>query len=154
MPEAPTSRTRTNPKGKAIRSVGSKDTDIAAQTVASALLTERAIRDWAKKYPHDDQVPKALFLLQRLYTKVLSLDARNHAHVIAQWLLGSYAKSPQAKQLHKVLAVEHLAPLAAASPAPTPLAAYQSIFGSQYPSAFTAAGQTAPAPAPSPSSHP
>jgi len=90
--------------------------DIWHQTFVSALLTERAVRDWVKKYPHDGQIPRTIFLLQRLYTKVLSQESRDHAHAIAQWLLVSYAKSPQARQLRKTLAVEQLAPL----PSPTP----------------------------------
>jgi recombinational DNA repair protein (RecF pathway) len=117
--------------------------DIGTQTVATALLTERAVRAWATKYPHDGQVAKTLFLLQRLYTKVLTKESRDHAHAIAQWLFLSYAKSPQARQLHKVLAVEHLAPL----PAPSTTTAnagsnYQSAFGPQYPSAFNAPAAT------------
>jgi hypothetical protein len=119
--------------------------DIAAQTVASALLTERAIREWVKKYPRDDQVPKTLFLMQRLYTKVLSQDSRDHAHAIAQWLLLSYAKSPQAKQLKKVLGVEHLAALPAPTASPGPASAYQSVFGSQYTTVFGSVSNVAPA---------
>ncbi len=85
--------------------------DIAAQTVASAQLTERAVHDWERKYPHDTQIPKTIYLLQRLYTKVLTLDARAHAHACAMWLFGDYGKSGQARQLKKTLAVEHLQPL-------------------------------------------
>jgi hypothetical protein len=85
--------------------------DIASQTLASALLTERAVRDWESKYPHDTQIPKTIYLLQRLYTKVLTLDARAHAHACALWLFGDYGKSGQARQLRKTLAVEHLQPL-------------------------------------------
>jgi hypothetical protein len=118
--------------------------DIAAQTLASASLTERAVRAWATKYPHDGQVARTLFLLQRLYTKVLSQDARNRAHATAQWLFLSYGKSPQAKQLRKVLAVEHLAPLPPPVSTASTASTYQSAFGAQYPSAFSA-----PAPAPS-----
>jgi hypothetical protein len=141
--------------------------DIGPQTVATAQLTERAIREWAKKYPRDDQVPKTLFLMQRLYTKVLTQDSRNHAHVIAQWLMLSYAKSPQAKQLKKVLGTEHLAALPLPSASPAAASAYQSVFGSQYTSVFgnasnvaPAASATAPAapatapPAPATSAHP
>ncbi len=120
--------------------------DIAHQTYASASLTERAVRDWASKYPRDGQLPRTIFLLQRLYTKVLSQESRDHAHAIAMWLLVSYASSPQAKQLKKTLAAEHLAPLPTPSPEPTPT--YPSAFGTQYPSQF---GST---PLPSPSASP
>jgi hypothetical protein len=90
--------------------------DIAAQTLASAQLTERAVRDWEQKYPHDTQIPKTIYLLQRLYTKVLTLDARAHAHACAMWLFGDYGNSGQARQLRKTLAVEHLQPLTAPAP--------------------------------------
>ncbi len=116
--------------------------DIWHQTYTSASLTERAVRDWANKYPHDEQVPRTIFMLQRLYTKVLSQESRDHAHAIAMWLLVSYASSPQAKQLKKTLAVEHLAPIPPPTPAATPT--YSSIFGPQYPSEF----DSTPAPSP------
>jgi hypothetical protein len=97
--------------------------DIANQTLASAQLTERAVRDWETKYPRDTQIPKTIYLLQRLYTKVLTQDGRNRAHMCATWLFADYGKSGQAKQLKKTLAVEHLQPLATpAAAAPAPLA--------------------------------
>jgi hypothetical protein len=96
--------------------------DIPNQTLASAELTERAVREWERKYPRDTQIPKTIFLLQRLYTKVLTQVARDHAHATAQWLFADYAKSPQARQLRKTLAMEHLAPLPDPSPTPTPVA--------------------------------
>jgi len=95
--------------------------DIAAQTVASAQLTERAVHDWERKYPKDTQIPKTIYLLQRLYTKVLTLDARAHAHACAMWLFGDYGKSGQARQLKRTLAVEQLQPLSSPAPAPATL---------------------------------
>ncbi len=140
------------------------DHDRAPQAYGTAAMTERAIRDWERKYPHDDQVPRAIYYLQRLYTKVLSQESRDHAHAVALWLFKDYASSGQSKQLRKTLAVEKLAPVmplvaagsatssssssaaaAAASPAP---GQYQSAFGSAYPSAFSAAS-----PAPVPATH-
>ena len=120
--------------------------DIGKQTVSSAELTERSIRDWEHRYPHDDQVPRAVFLLQRLYTKVLTQPSRDRARATAQWLMVDFRTSPQAKQMKKTLAVEHLAPLlpettAASGSGQTP---YSSSFGAGYPSAFSAAS---PAPA-------
>jgi hypothetical protein len=123
--------------------------DIAHQTYVSATLTERAVRDWVAKYPHDGQIPRTIFLLQRLYTKILSQESRDHAHAIAQWLLVSYAKSPQARQLKKTLGVEHLAALPTPTPAPVATPTYQSVFGSQYPSQFNATSSPG-APSPSP----
>jgi hypothetical protein len=107
------------------------------------------VRDWVAKYPHDGQIPRTIFLLQRLYTKILSQESRDHAHAIAQWLLVSYAKSPQARQLKKTLGVEHLAALPTPTPAPVATPTYQSVFGSQYPSQFNATSSPG-APSPSP----
>jgi hypothetical protein len=82
-------------------------------------LTERAVHDWEKKYPHDTQIPKTIYLLQRLYTKVLTQEARTQARTTANWLFADFGKSAQARQLKKTLAVEHLAPLPTASVKPS-----------------------------------
>ncbi len=126
----------------------------------SAEMTERAIRDWEKKYPHDDQLPRAVFVLQRLYTKVLYQPSRDRAHATAQWLLLEFSKTPQARQMKKTLALEHLAPIPPLALATTP-PPYNSIFGKGYPSEFTApppvqqqalpVPSAAPSPQPSPS---
>jgi len=125
----------------------------------SAEMTERAIRDWEKKYPHDDQLPRAVYVLQRLYTKVLFQPSRDRAHATAQWLFLEFGKSPQARQMKKTLALEHLAPLPPLALATTP-PPYNSIFGKGYPSEFTApppvpqalpVPTAAPSPQPSPS---
>ena len=124
--------------------------DLAKQTFATAQLTERSIRDWQKKYPRDVQVPRAIYFLQRLYTKVLSVESRERARVTAMWLASDFHTSPQAKQLAKTLASEHLAPLPPPTPQPTQEPAqppFTSIFGSAYPSEF---GTPVPAAAPTP----
>jgi len=99
--------------------------DIAHQTYSSAVLTELAIREWERRYPRDRQVPKAIYLLQRLYAKVLTQESRDRANATAKWMFADYGASPQSKQLKKVLASEALAPLdpsASAAPAvPVPL---------------------------------
>lgn len=92
--------------------------DIGHQTFTSAQLTERAIHDWEHRYPHDGQVPKAIYLLQRLYTKVLTSEARTRAGITAKWMFADYPSSPQGKQLKKTLALEHLAAIPVATPAP------------------------------------
>ena len=133
-----------------IRDIGRRydvNHDIPTQSLASAELTERSIRDWERHYPRDTQLPRMVYLLQRLYTKVLIQTARDRAHDTANWLFSDFNGSPQAKQLKKTLAMEHLAPLPPPTPVPTPTPAYQSIFGAQYPSRFNpdAPGSAAPA---------
>ena len=116
--------------------------DLSKQTFATAQLTERSIRDWEKKYLRDPQLPRAVFALQRLYTKVLSQESRDRARATAMWLTSDFRRSPQAKQMTKTLAYEHLAPLPPPTPEPTrspaPEASYTSVFGAAYPSEFAA----------------
>jgi hypothetical protein len=79
---------------------------IGSQTVASAALTEAAIREWAQRYPRDHDVPVAIFNLQRLYAKILTEPAQGKAKATADWLFSAYGKSPQAKSLRKIVARE------------------------------------------------
>lgn len=122
--------------------------DIPKQTFASAQLVERSVREWQKKYAHDPQLPRVIFILQRLYTKILLQESRDRAHATAQWLQGEFSRTPQAKQIAKTLALEHLAPLPPPTPEPSatpgPEPTYASIFGRGYPSEF------APVPTPTP----
>ena len=133
-----------------IRDVGLRydyNHDSGTQSYNSALQTERSIRDWEQRYPRDDQLPRAVYLLQRLYTKVLMKEARAHAQLTASWLFKDFGASPQSKQLKKTLAVEHLAPLPPPTPQPPAATAaphYESAFGSAYPSDFNATPTPAP----------
>lgn len=124
--------------------------DIGSQTYASAQLTERSIRDWQKRYPKDDQLPRAIFFLQRLYTKVLTQASRDRAKLTANWLETDFKRTPQAKQLAKTLAVEHLAPIPAPTASPAPATSYPSEFGSSYPSEFASSPSATPSATPSP----
>jgi len=80
--------------------------NIGSQTLASAGLTEAAIRDWAHRYPRDHEVPSAILNLQRLYAKILTEPARGKAKATADWLFSAYGNSPQAESLRKILARE------------------------------------------------
>jgi hypothetical protein len=143
-----------------IRDLGARydvNHDIGHQTFTSAQLTEKAIHEWEHRYPRDGQVPKAIYLLQRLYTKVLTQESRDRAAATAKWMFADYGSSPQGRQLKKTLAVEHLQPLTAPSAAPLPAAAPA---GEAPPAAAPAAAPGAvtpattslvPAPAPAPS---
>ena len=125
--------------------------DIANQTLASAALTESSIRDWERKYPHDNGIPHAVYYLQRLYDRILTEAGRAKADATAKWLYSKYANSPQAAQLRKVIAAEPVLALPTPTPAPTaaptatPAPTYNSAFGTPYPSMF--------APTPSPVPH-
>lgn len=135
-----------------IRDIGLRyDTnhDLSKQSFASTQLVERSVRDWAKKYHGDDQLPRTIFILQRLYTKVLLQESRDRAVVIGRWLNSEFSRTPQAKQLAKTLALEHLAPLPPPTPTPTALpTGYQSIFGPNYPSEFNSSPTSSAEPGP------
>ncbi len=129
--------------------------EIGRQTFTSALLTEKAIHDWEHRYPRDGQVPKAIYLLQRLYTKVLTVESRARAKIIARWMFVDYASSPQGKQLKKTIALEHLAPIpvdlpptvdAEASGAPATGAPAPSPSGVVPPGAATPSPSSSPSP--------
>ncbi|GAC1301172.1 MAG: hypothetical protein NVSMB19_08990 [Vulcanimicrobiaceae bacterium] len=132
--------------------------DISKQTFSSAQLVERSVREWQRKYGKDAQLPRVVFILQRLYTKVLLQESRDRARATAQWLMSEFSHSPQAKQLSRTLASEHLAPLPPPTPEPTatpePEATYQSIFGRGYPSEFAPLATPTPVPTAAPASRP
>jgi len=92
--------------------------DIAQQTFTGAVDTEEAIHDWESKYRRDPLLPRAVFFLQRLYAKILTAESRERAARTANWLFGDFGASPQAKELRKILAGEHLAPLPSPPTAP------------------------------------
>jgi len=105
--------------GNTIRDLGWRydvNHDIAPQTIASAALTERAIRDWQQKYPHDHGVAQAIFRLQRLYARIVTDQGRVKAQATATWLFTAYGNSPPAKELHRLLAEEAMTP----APSPSP----------------------------------
>lgn len=106
--------------GNTIRDLGRHydvNHDIGPQTIASAALTERAIRDWQTKYPRDHGVAQAIFRLQRLYAGILTDEGHLKARATAMWLFTSYGSSQPAIELHKLIAEEAVAtPAAVAAP--------------------------------------
>ncbi|MGH7709076.1 MAG: hypothetical protein ACREM6_14330 [Vulcanimicrobiaceae bacterium] len=87
----------------------------AMQTVDEAVSS---IRDWERKYPHDSDVPRAIYFLDRFYAAVSSDAARVQELATRNWLLADFGKSPQAKQLRKDLMEQAF--LAKHRPPPTP----------------------------------
>ena len=83
-----------------IRDTGLKvdaDPGHAAGIMGSIPLTEDAMHDWERKYPHDTWIPPAIFSLEQLYAKVDSDDARAHAKLVMTWLVRDYPTSAQGK---------------------------------------------------------
>jgi hypothetical protein len=60
-------------------------------------LTEDAMLDWEKKYPRDSWIPHTLFLLERVYQRVDSDDARAKAVATMKWLVHDYPSSADGK---------------------------------------------------------
>jgi hypothetical protein len=88
----------------------------ATVVMGSVALTEDAMRDWEKKYPRDSWIPPAIFSLERLYAKVDSDDAREHAKTVMAWLVRDYPASAPAKIGKKELVENRVG----AKPAPVP----------------------------------
>lgn len=111
-----------------IRDAGLKadaDPEHAANAVMGSVgLTEDAMRDWEKKYPHDSWIPPALFSLERLYAKVDSDVARARAKFVMLWLVHDYPASAQAKVGKKELASNQVGvkPVAASNVSSTTVA--------------------------------
>ena len=127
--------------------------DIGDRTIASAALTERAIRDWQQRYPRDHGVAIAIFQLQRLYAKIDSDQGRMKAAATAKWLFTAYGASPQAKELHKLIAAELLAapsPTVVATVEPTSIPVFSPLTAPTFsiPTAAPYNGQPAPSAAP------
>lgn len=84
----------------ALRDMGLKaDADPAhADAILGTVgLTEDAMRDWERKYPHDTWIPPAILQLERDYAKVDSDDARAHAKFVMVWLVHDYPTSEPGK---------------------------------------------------------
>jgi hypothetical protein len=84
----------------ALRDMGLKadaDPDHATSILGTIALTEDAMRDWERKYPHDTWIPPAILQLERDYAKVDSDDARAHAKVVMVWLVRDYPTSAPGK---------------------------------------------------------
>jgi hypothetical protein len=94
------------------------DANQATSLVATISLTEDAIHDWEKKYPHDSWLPRSIFSLERLYAMIDSDQARAKAKAAMVWLVHDYPKNPYAITGRKELASNEVgvkpAPVAAA----------------------------------------
>ena len=87
--------------------------------MGAVALTEDAMHDWERKYPHDTWIPPAILSLERVYAEVDSDEARDRAKAVMVWLVHDYPKSAPAKIGQKELA-ENLVgvkpPVAATAP--------------------------------------
>ncbi len=67
--------------------------EIAESIFGAANLTEDAIKDWERKYPRDSWLPKTVFALERMYTKVPTDSGRERAKHAMAWLVGKYPRT-------------------------------------------------------------
>jgi hypothetical protein len=86
----------------------------ANATFGTAVQAEVALKEWERRYPEDTLIPRNIYFLERLYTKLRVLpEAQKKTIDTRDWLLGKYGKSPQARVLR--------AQLASDGPPPTPM---------------------------------
>jgi hypothetical protein len=105
------------------------DSDISqgATVVKSCAYTEDALHDWEKKYPQDSWIPHTLFVLERVYAKVDSDEARAKAKATMLWLVHDFPRSPDGKvgkvelAQNKVGVKPIVADAAPPTPSPAPL---------------------------------
>jgi hypothetical protein len=121
----------------------------AASILGTVALTEDAMRDWERKYPHDTWIPPAILQLERDYAKVDSDDSRAHAKLVMVWLVHDYPGSAPGKLGKSELArnlvgVKPPVELEAAAGAATPAAA--DLPASPVPAAPAPAPPASPAP--------
>jgi hypothetical protein len=90
------------------------DHQLAKKIMAKAVLAEASLRDWEQKYPADSQIPRYVYLLDQLYTKIQLGDAQLHAKECTQWLFTRYGTSWYAKNM-RVVTKETIVP----SPSPS-----------------------------------
>ncbi len=85
-------------------------------------LAEDALRDWRQKYPNDPQLPRTLFLMGKMYTKIWTNYGQGQAAYYLLELQNHYAGNYFGKLVKQQLAkgfTEHI--LAEALPCPTPV---------------------------------
>jgi hypothetical protein len=89
----------------------------------SADLTEDAIRDWQKKYPHDSWLPGTYYALSHMYTKVANDEGRKRAKRSMAYLVSHFPKTKFAKDGKIELASNRVgAPVVAAAAPNAPAA--------------------------------
>jgi hypothetical protein len=78
------------------------DHHLAKSIMQTAVMTEASLRDWESKYPTDNQLARAVYLLQHLYSKIQTDDAQTKAKACAQWLIVRYSSTWYAKNVRVV----------------------------------------------------
>lgn len=79
------------------------DHHLANSIMGTAVMTEASLHDWEHKYPADDQLARALYLLQHLYAKIETNDAQTKAKDCAKWLVSHYSRSWYAKNMRVMM---------------------------------------------------
>jgi hypothetical protein len=112
------------------------------QTVHLLVLTEDALRDWARQYPKDPWLPSTAYDMAQVYEELPGATARDHAVALLVYVKSHFPRTSYAAksrdQLHRGVAIKPL-PAWALTPSP--------------PAASSSAGTSATA-APSPSASP
>ncbi len=126
------------------------DHALAKRIMAKAVLAEASLRDWEQKYPADGQIPRYVYLLDQLYSKIQLGDAQTKAKACTQWLFTRYGNSWYAKNM-RVVTKETVVPSPSPSPSgltATPAADTPDSFSASAPAAPTVVPAASSAPAP------
>jgi hypothetical protein len=75
-----------------------------ADVLGPAGFVEDALHDWEHKYPSDPWLPRNVFLLERLYSKVHSSDGQHCTSRTLHWLLARYPRTWYGKEAKTELA--------------------------------------------------
>jgi hypothetical protein len=78
--------------------------DKSADILGPAGFVEDALQDWEHKYPSDPWLPRNVFLLERLYSKVHTSDGQVHTARVLHWLLARYPRTWYGKEAKTELA--------------------------------------------------
>jgi hypothetical protein len=93
------------------------DHNLAKRIMAKAVLAEASLRDWASKYPSDSQIPRYVYLLDQLYSRIELTDAQTKAKACTVWLTTTYSASWYARNVTSTIP-EAAVPAASGSPNP------------------------------------
>lgn len=91
------------------------DHHLANSIMSTAVMTEASLHDWETKYPADDQLARAVYLLQHLYAKIETNDAQSKANYCAKWLASRYSRTWYAKNMR--VTMSHPVPATPVTPA-------------------------------------
>ncbi|PZR56707.1 MAG: hypothetical protein DLM50_07700 [Candidatus Meridianibacter frigidus] len=96
---------------------------IDSAEINKAQFGDDALADWERKYPDDPQLPRSIYLMAKLYSKIWTLSGQSQAVYYLQRLQNRYPNTYFGKTVKAQLAkgfTEHILADALACPTPSP----------------------------------